>query len=49
VGRELNLTGDDVKMTRDLVDEMRREFVSRMATYLEVVEDPDEQQQRAAS
>lgn len=49
LGRELNLTGDDVKMIRDLVDEMRKDFVSRMATFLEVVTAPDDQQQRAAS
>lgn len=38
LGRELNLTGDDVKMVRDLIDEMRANFVRDMGEFIEVVE-----------
>jgi hypothetical protein len=39
IGRELNLTGDDVKMVRDLTDEARTNFVRDCGEFIEVVED----------
>lgn len=38
IGRELNLTGDDVKMLRDMVDEMRAKFVQDCGEFIDVVE-----------
>lgn len=40
IGRELNLTGDDVKMVRDMVDEMRARFVDDMGEFIDVIEPP---------
>lgn len=40
IGRELNLTGEDVKMVRDMIDEMRAKFVTDSGEFIEVVEDP---------
>lgn len=39
ISRELNLSTDDAKMVRDMVDEMRRKFVNDCAEFIEVVED----------
>ena len=39
IGRELNLTGEDVKMVRDLTDEMRANYVRDCGEFIEVVED----------
>jgi hypothetical protein len=40
IGRELNLPGEDVKMIRDMTDEMRARFVKDMKTFIDVVEPP---------
>lgn len=41
IGREMNMTGADVKMIRDMVDEMRARYASDMAEFIDVVEQPD--------
>lgn len=48
IGRELNLPGEDVKMIRELVDEMRRRFVLDSGEFIEVVEDEQPSQTAAA-
>lgn len=47
IGRELNLPGEDVKMIRDMTDEMRMRYVQDCAQFVEVVE-PDADAGKAA-
>jgi hypothetical protein len=48
IGRELNLAGEDVKMVRELVDEMRARYVQDCGEFIDVVEDVQPSQTAAA-